>query len=219
MAFPTTLHIQNNVQYDHLDIIRDFFEKYQLGKVNSVVHSSSDNSAVLKLDHWYDNNCAKNMCERIYQHGETRIIYDDPNYFTVKFLDYQEEDTIDSRDEYIKRENYIQNDYDEHQYDNDHENQSHDEREDEEVNHANNCCFDTHDDYLEDDVIENTTNIERLFRIVEELKLYVVDSKKTINSLERRLGNISKKTNIMYKNIPRTKMQSVWEGRLRRRIN
>ena len=214
MAIPTTLHIQNNVQYNHLDIIRDFFEKYQLGKVNSVIHSYSDNSAILKLDHWYDNNCAKNMCERIYQYGESRIIYDEPNYFTVKFLDYQQEDTIDSRDEYIKRENYIDDEDEEDEEDN----QEHQHVNDY-SNFVDNSCVDTHDDYLEDNVIENTANIERLFAIVEELKLYLVDSKKTISSLERRLANISKKTNIMYKNIPRAKMQSVWKGRLRNRIN
>jgi len=224
MGIEKTLLIENDVQEYDINTIGDFFEGYNLGKVESITHSKVDNTAILKLKYWYDNDSAKNMCERIYDHGEARIVYDDPNYFTVKFLVDEEADTADYRDDYIKNENFVvneDNNWDNEYYnrcDNQCDNRCDNQCDNVHINPENNTDEDINSNYLEDDVIENTINIDQLFKIVEELKLQIVDSKKIVKTFDRRLGNISKKTNIMYKHRPKVSKRSVWSGRLRRRI-
>lgn len=223
MDIKKTLLIENDVQDYNINTIGDFFESYQLGKVNSITHSKIDNTAIVKLDYWCDNQSAKNMCERIYHHGEAHIVYDDPNYFTVKFLEeqYEEPDTADYRDDYVKRENLIL-EQDNQSYNEICYRDNYDEIDENTYDNENNYIEDEHEcennNYLEDDVIENSTNIEELFKIIEELKLQVIDNKKLIKSFKKQLGNISKKTNIMYKHRPKISKRSVWSGRLRRRI-
>ena len=216
MGIEKTLLIENDVQEYDINTIGDFFEGYNLGKVESITHSKVDNTAILKLEYWYDNSSAKNMCERIYDHGEARIVYDDPNYFTVKFLVDEEADTADYRDDYIKNENFVVNE--DNNWDNEYYNRCDNQCDNVHINPENNTDEDINSNYLEDDVIENTINIDQLFKIVEELKLQIVDSKKIVKTFDRRLGNISKKTNIMYKHRPKISKRSVWSGRLRRRI-
>ena len=216
MGIEKTLLIENDVQEYDINTIGDFFEGYNLGKVESITHSKVDNTAILKLKYWYDNDSAKNMCERIYDHGEARIVYDDPNYFTVKFLVDEEADTADYRDDYIKNENFVVNE--DNNWDNEYYNRCDNQCDNVHINPENNTDEDINSNYLEDDVIENTINIDQLFKIVEELKLQIVDSKKIVKTFDRRLGNISKKTNIMYKHRPKVSKRSVWSGRLRRRI-
>ena len=230
-----TLIIDNNVHCEHLDVIADFFEKYKLGKPLSINYNEEQKCAVLKLDFWYDNVCANNMYDRIVETGEARIVYNDPEYFTVRFY-HEEEEGVDYRDEYIANENRIDDDNSEDyredyienenrvdiEYEDDSkpsetenpyyggENDStlhteDDEEEDEEVD-----SISDDDNYLEDDVIENSNNIDRLFELVAELT-------KKMKSIDRRLGNITKKTNVMYQTRPIVIKQSVWEGRLRSR--
>lgn len=238
MRIKKTLLIENDVQEYDINTLGDFFEGYNLGKVQSITHSKVDNTAILKLEYWYDNDSAKNMCERIYHDGEARIVYDDPNYFTVKFLVDEEPDTADYRDDYIKSENFIvnednqwdnecdnrcDNNYCDNQWDNGCDNQCDNNYCDNEYNNAHinpehNTDEDINSNYLEDDVIENSMNIEKLFKIVEDLNLHIVNNKKFVKIFERRLGNISKKTSIMYKYCPKLTKRSIWNGRLRKRI-
>lgn len=204
----TTLLIENNVNVEDLNVITDFFQKYNIGKPKTITHNAEENNAVLELEEWYNDICAKNMYERICEHGSARIVYNDPEYFTVRFyddlnenIDYRDEyvakenkvndfeENVDYRDEYVAEENYLDNQY---------------------ANNLNNEYSSEGEDYLEDDVIENTNNIDMLFDMVKEMS-------KKINNFERRIGNISKKTTLLYKNRPRTVKRSVWTGRLRSR--
>ena len=231
-----SLIIDNNVGEQQLDIITNYFENYKIGNSLSIEYNEAYKCAILKLDFWYDNSCAKNMYNKIEETGETRIVYDDPEYFTVRFYP-GEVDTFDDRDEYIANENLI--DYD--SYDEDsldcreeyiaNENLSEENGDYKDVNHkpvdedfVNEYEEDVSgedesredegseysDDYLEDDVIDNSNNIDRLFELITELT-------KNVKSIESRLGNISKKTNILYKNRSVAVKRSVWEGRLRSR--
>lgn len=197
----TTLHIENNVSENDLDTICDFFEKYELGKVNDIEYDEENKSAIVHLDYWCDNVCATNMYNRIQEHGETRIVYNDPEYFTVKFhteaepnlanvqdpmenntvVEGGERDTADYRDDYVARENNLY-------------------------------------EYLEDDVIDNSHNIELLFRLIEDIKSHINISDKSVKSVERRLGNIQKKTTYLYKHKPVVVKRSVWKSRLRPRV-
>lgn len=230
-----TLVIDNNVHYEHLDTIADFFEKYKLGKPLSINYNEEQKCAVLKLDFWYDNVCANNMYDRIVETGESRIVYNDPEYFTVRFYN-DEQEGVDYRDEYIANENRIQDevsvDYREDYIENENrvdieyeddskpselenpyyggENDSSIYREEIESEDEVDENISDDDDYLEDDVIENSNNIDRLFELVVELT-------KKIKSIDRRLGNITKKTNVLYKSHPIVIKRSVWEGRLRSR--
>jgi len=196
----TTLHIENNVSENDVDAICDFFEKYELGKVNDIEYDQENKSAIVHLDYWCDNVCATNMYNRIQEHGETRIVYNDPEYFTVKFyteaepnmanvqdtmenntvVEGGERDTADYRDDYVARENNLY-------------------------------------EYLEDDVIDNSHNIELLFRLIEDIKSHINISDKSVKSVERRLGNIQKKTAYLYKHKPVVVKRSVWKSRLRPR--
>lgn len=197
----TTLLIENNVSENDLDAISDFFEKYELGKVNDIEYDEENKSALVHLDYWCDNVCATNMYNRIRECGETRIVYNDPDYFTVKFyteiepnrandqdtmentvVDEGERDTADYRDDYVARENNLY-------------------------------------EYLEDDVIDNSHNIEMLFRLIEDIKSHINISDKSVKSVERRLGNIQKKTAYLYKHKPVVVKRSVWMSRLRPRAH
>ena len=196
-----TLLIENNVSENDLDAICDFFEKYELGKVNDIEYDEGNKTALVRLDYWCDNLCATNMYNRIQEHGETRIVYNDPDYFTVKFhtetepnqandqdtmentvVDEGERDTADYRDDYVARENNLY-------------------------------------EYLEDDVIDNSHNIELLFRLIEDIKSHINISDKSVKSVERRLGNIQKKTAYLYKHKPVVVKRSVWMSRLRPRAH
>ena len=194
-----TLLIENNVSENDLDAICDFFEKYELGKVNNIEYDESNKTALVHLEYWCDNVCATNMYNRILEYGETRIVYNDPDYFTVKFYTDTccnkdsmndtmenaivaggERDTADYRDDYVARENNLY-------------------------------------EYLEDDVIDNSHNIELLFRLIEDIKSHINISDKSVKSVERRLGNIQKKTAYLYKHKPVVVKRSVWKSRLRPR--
>lgn len=223
-----SLLIENYVYPHHMDVIANYFEKYQIAKVESIEYCETNMSAILKLEYWYDNVCAANLFERINEMGEAKIVYDDPEYFTVKFIEevdeqVHEEDTTDSREEYIARENHIVNSDGEpdDKPDNDYGNY--------EGEYDANCDGNGKDedrygddnyysqDYLEDDVIENSNNISNLFTIVNELKETIVFQEKLLKTFNRRLLNISKKTNVLYKTRPMIIKRSVWEGRLRYR--
>jgi len=189
-----TLIIENHVLESDLDTIRDFFENYQLAKIDTIEYNNDDLNAIVTLDGWYDTGSARNMYDRIVDHGEAKIVYDDPLYFTVKFYDVaglvnqeeqeqeQEEESVDDRNEYIARENDVY-------------------------------------EYLEDDVIDNANNIETLFEMVEKLELHIASTNKNVTTVTRSLGNIRKKTTYLYKNRTlKPAKRSIWKSRLRPRV-
>ena len=189
-----TLIIDNHVLESDLDTIRDFFENYQLAKIDTIEYNNDDLNAIVTLDGWYDTGSARNMYDRIVDHGEAKIVYDDPLYFTVKFYDVaglvnqeeqeqeQEEESVDDRNEYIARENDVY-------------------------------------EYLEDDVIDNANNIETLFEMVEKLELHIASTNKNVTTVTRSLGNIRKKTTYLYKNRTlKPAKRSIWKSRLRPRV-
>ena len=189
-----TLIIENHVLESDLDTIRDFFENYQLAKIDTIEYNNDDLNAIVTLDGWYDTSSARNMYDRIVDHGEAKIVYDDPLYFTVKFYDVaglvnqeeqeqeQEEESVDDRNEYIARENDVY-------------------------------------EYLEDDVIDNANNIETLFEMVEKLELHIASTNKNVTTVTRSLGNIRKKTTYLYKNRTlKPAKRSIWKSRLRPRV-
>ena len=189
-----TLIIENHVLESDLDTIRDFFENYQLAKIDTIEYNNDDLNAIVTLDGWYDTGSARNMYDRIVDHGEAKIVYDDPLYFTVKFYDVaglvnqeeqeqeQEEESVDDRNEYIARENDVY-------------------------------------EYLEDDVIDNANNIETLFEMVEKLELHIASTNKNVTTVTRSLGNIRKKTAYLYKNRTlKPAKRSIWKSRLRPRV-
>ena len=231
-----TLIISNNVQEENLDTIANFFEKYKLGKPLSITYNNENKSAILKLEFWYDNVCANNMYDRMVESGEAKIVYDDPEYFTVQFYndeeenvdyrdeylanenrvdDYSEVDSTDHREDYVASENQIDYHYEDDNKPSETENVSYAETSDVDLNNRfvredseESDVSESDDEYLEDDVIENTNNIEMLFDIIKEMS-------KKMKTIERRIGNISKKTSILYKERPHVVKRSVWEGRLR----
>ena len=189
-----TLIIENHVLESDLDTIRDFFENYQLAKIDTIEYNNDDLNAIVTLDGWYDTGSARNMYDRIVDHGEAKIVYDDPLYFTVKFYDVagvvnqqeqeqeQEQESIDDRNEYIARENDVY-------------------------------------EYLEDDVIDNANNIETLFEMVEKLELHIASTNKNVTTVTRSLGNIRKKTAYLYKNRTlKPAKRSIWKSRLCPRV-
>lgn len=219
MSTMKKLLIENYVYPHHIDVIANYFEKYQIAKVESIQYCETNMSAILKLEYWYDNICAANLFERINETGEANIVYDDPEYFTLKFIEQVEEDTVDSREEYIARENHNVNsdsepddkpDKDDGNYEGEDDANCDGYERDEDDSYYN-------QDYLEDDVIENSNNITNLFTLVNELKGSIVFQEKLLKTFNRRLLNISKKTNVLYKTRPMIIKRSVWEGRLRYR--
>lgn len=198
----TTLRIENNVKVDDLNVICDFFENYQLGKVKCISHCDTDNSAMLELEYWYDNNLAKNTYERMCIYGETKIVYNDPEYFTIKFLNLKTEENYNNPSNSVIIQN---NDY--RNLDN---NETADYREDyieRENNIDNNSNFSS----------ENSINILELYGIIEKMQETILNNAQLINCLQKRLTKISRKTNILYKNRPNMKRSNIWKNRLRNR--
>jgi len=219
MSNITTLLVENNVYPHHINIIIEYFEKYHLAKIDSIKYCDNNMCLIIKLEYWYDNTCASNFYERICLNGQANIVYNDPAYFTVKFNEEVEEDTVDSRDEYITRENLIMDsDYDNNSNEEEHAHEDIEEHAHEDIEEpVSECQSHSSQAYLEDDVIENTNNIDNLFAVVNELKETIIHQEKIIKSFSRRLFNINKKTNILYKCRPIIIKRSVWDGRLRNR--
>ena len=63
-----TLIIENHVLESDLDTIRDFFENYQLAKIDTIEYNNDDLNAIVTLDGWYDTSSARNMYDRIVDH-------------------------------------------------------------------------------------------------------------------------------------------------------
>lgn len=202
------LIIENNVQESDVNTIREFFENYQLAKIADIEYNSDTLSAVINLDYWYKTRSALNLYESIQDYGMTNIVYDDPLYFTVKFYENQD----NKLDEYYEEqpiEDIDKDQYNEDQYDED----SVDDR-DEYIAQENSVY-----DYLEDDVIENSSNIEKMFRMIEELQLQISTSNKNLTLLNRRVKNIRRTTSYLSKNsvMKTVTKRSVWKSRLRPR--
>ena len=168
---------------------------------------------MINLDYWYKTRSALNLYERIQDYGVANIVYDDPLYFTVKFYD----DKDKKLNEYYEEqplEDQHQEDLDKNQHQEDlYSEDSVDDR-DEYIARENSVY-----DYLEDDVIENSSNIEKMFRMIEELQLQISSSNKNLTLLNRRIKNIRRTTSYLSKNSvmkPVTK-HSVWKSRLRPR--
>ena len=85
-----------------LDIekIKDWFEKYEIAKVNSVtfhlheepeyyVEDKNDyyGYAIIEIDEWLNNTCACNFYENIYNLNG-KMVFDDPYYWEIEFYDY-----------------------------------------------------------------------------------------------------------------------------------
>ena len=202
------LIIENNVQESDVNTIREFFENYQLAKIADIEYNSDTLSAVINLDYWYKTTSALNLYERIQDYGVANIVYDDPLYFTVKFYDDQD----NKLDEYYEEQ--PQEDLDKNQHQDDQYSEDSVDDRDEYIARENSVY-----DYLEDDVIENSSNIEKMFRMIEELQLQISSSNKNLSLLNRRIKNIRRTTSYLSKNSvmkPVTK-RSVWKSRLRPR--
>lgn len=211
------LIIENNVQESDVNTIREFFENYQLAKIADIEYNSDTLSAVINLDYWYDTSSARNLYERIQNYGVANIVYDDPLYFTVKFyadqdnkLDeyYKDQRQEDQPVEDLDKDQPLE-DLDKEQY----SEESVDDR-DEYIARENSVY-----EYLEDDVIENSSNIEKMFRMIEELQLQISCSNKKLSLLNRRVKNIRRTTSYLSKNsvMKTVTKRSIWKSRLRPR--
>ena len=215
------LIIENNVQESDVNTIREFFENYQLAKIADIEYNSDTLSAVINLDYWYKTRTALNLYERIQEYGVANIVYNDPLYFTVKFYDdqdnkldeYYEEQPLEDLDKDQHQEDL---DKDQHQEDLDKDQYSEDSVDDrDEYIARENSVY----DYLEDDVIENSSNIEKMFRMIQELQLQISCSNKKLSLLNRRVKNIRRTTSYLSKNsvMKTVTKRSVWKSRLRPR--
>ena len=214
------LIIENNVQESDINTIREFFENYQLAKISDIEYNSDTLSAVINLDYWYKTRSALNLYERIQDYGVANIVYDDPQYFTVKFYDdqYDKMDKYnhdqDKLEQHPIKDNEVDNSDQEDEDEDEHEYEDEVDDRDEYIARENSVY-----DYLEDDVIENSSNIEKMFRMIEELQLQISTSNKNLTLLNRRVKNIRRTTSYLSKNSvmkPVTK-RSIWKSRLRPR--
>lgn len=203
------LIIENNVQESHIDTIREFFENYRLAKIANIEYNSDSLSAIVNLDYWYESGSARNLYERIQDYGVANIVYDDPLYFTVKFYENQHEKVDNPYQE-------LRDDGEEDVYNVKEDQDFNDDVDDrdEYIARENSLC-----EYLEDDVIENSSNIEKMFKMIEDLQLQISSLNKNLHQINRRVKNIRRTTSYLSKNSvmkPVTK-RSVWKSRLRPR--
>jgi len=111
--------IVDNIQIQDGDIIREYFATYNIAKLNDIVFHSyfgqdGNGYVIIYIDYWCSNLTAENMYDRIVDHGEVRMVYDDPKYFVVRFYggydgehDGEQEETADYREDYIEAENKV----------------------------------------------------------------------------------------------------------------
>lgn len=206
------LIIENNVQESDLNTIREFFENYQLAKIADIEYNGESLTAIVYLDYWYETGSARNLYERIQDYGVANIVYDDPLYFTVKF--YADQDNkLDQHYEEQHQDRLDEKQYQDRVDEDEDDKDSVDDR-DEYIARENSLY-----EYLEDDVIENSSNIEKMFRMIEELQLQNSTLNTNLSLLNRRVKNIRRTTSYLSKNSvmkPVTK-RSVWKSRLRPR--
>ena len=213
----TMLLVENLKSENDVENIHEFFEKYQIGKINTIEYRDETHDAIVKMDYWYANRGAENMHERIEYHGSTPIVYDDPNYFTVKFYQSTNDNITNNMDgnNIVKSDEleFIQGDYEEGEE----EQKSVEEYEEEEVDDRNEYIANENNlhEYLEDEVIENSNNIEILYKTIETLQLQIGSTNKTMKSMGRRLGIVKKKTDYLYRHKPTIVKRSIWHSRLR----
>ena len=111
--------IVDNIRIQDGDIIREYFAMYNIAKLNDIVFHSyfgqdGNGYAIIFIDYWCSNLTAENMYDRIVDHCEVRMVYDDPKYFVVRFYggydgehDGEQEETADYREDYIEAENKV----------------------------------------------------------------------------------------------------------------
>ena len=238
------LYIGNNVGVNNLDTICDFFEKYNLAKVDKIIHVNDkyDNHAILYLQYWENNTTAMNMYERLVNHGVSNIVYDDPYYFTVKLYDetsgkcIMNEDreiyTTDYRDDYVKAEN-ANDDDDDAVLD------TTDYRDDyiKDENTIDNSPFSSIRSYLEeideeldeiDEKVNSTSNtlknhenkIDALTDTIADLFKTVKNNETKMVSLKRVTTQLKKTSSDVYKkHVKNARANNVWSRRLRPRYN
>lgn len=110
-----TTMIIDNIRVNHINNIHEYFAKYNIAKINNIVFHAhfgeyGNGHAIIYLDEWYNNITAENMYERIVECGEVKLVYDEPEYFVMKFYNNHESDlkeTPDYREDYIQQENEI----------------------------------------------------------------------------------------------------------------
>ncbi len=112
------LTIPDNVLPLDIETIYNWFERYNIAKVNNVtfhLHEEpeyyvEDNNghygyAVIYIDEWYDNTCACNFYEHIYNLNG-KMVFDDPYYWEIEFYDYTKHNDRSYNNTYYNTYNY-----------------------------------------------------------------------------------------------------------------
>ena len=219
-----TTMIIDNVNINHIDIIREYFVKYNIGKINDIAFYKSfvcsDNGyVIIELDEWYNNKTSENMYERMVNYGEVRLVYNDPQYFIMKFynipkhgeeyLDRENkiaEETPDYREEYLDRENTIKE-------------ETPDYREDY-LDRENTIAEET-PEYREVNMMDISVQLENIYTCFSDVKKEV----KRVTYLQNRMHKELKKIKVVKLITPihkrvykKNKHINVWARRLRNNI-
>lgn len=95
------LYIPDYVTSEDIDIIVNYFEDFEIAKVKDVkvyehpepeYHAGDTDKytygyAIIEIDYYYDNTCARNFYSKI-ENRNCYIIYDDPFYWELEFSPY-----------------------------------------------------------------------------------------------------------------------------------
>ena len=99
-----------------IQVIYDYFEKYQIAKLENVKYHEDNKLmyedpttgeflhygyATIKVDEWYDNNGTRSFYESL-QNNKCRMVFNDPDYWELYFDD----EVIDIHDETNRQENH-----------------------------------------------------------------------------------------------------------------
>lgn len=198
-----TTMIIDHIYSGHIDAVQEYFAKYSIGKINNIVFhmyngDQEDGYAIIYLDFWYDNIVSKNMYNRIINNGEVRLVYDDPYYCVMRFYD-----TVDDRQEYLKRENTIE-----------------DEDEGEGEAEREGMTMDDRQDYM----VDISTQLEKLFNCYSEIKKevqLVSFTQKNMHEDLKKILYVKRSTPIKKnkKNSKKNKSINTWARRLRNNIS
>jgi len=119
-----TLIIPDYVLVGDIDIIHNWFEKYDIASVEKVTfhlheeaeyydesYKDSYGYAVIEINHWYTNSGACTFYDNIC-HKECKMVFDDPCYWDVEFYDYNQYNTYNHNDDIASPRECLENEYD-----------------------------------------------------------------------------------------------------------
>lgn len=200
-SIPLSLSITGLVSVDGMNIVRSYFEHYQIADIATM--NFQNNILYITVNYWFNNNNSKTIIDSISINGYTKVYYDIDNYFTVsvcvepnvyRYLNMYSNKVYNNDEEF--REDAVAHDNIVEETFTDSEGS---------IEERNNCA--TIQTMLK--IMDNhTLEMEKIKNYINESHRCVIRLNKTVAHLKKTIESTS---------VHKTIIKSYWNGRLRSR--